>query len=400
MKIHSLCPVILLGPPSPAFKPTGETETMMKLFRAAASRTTSNRAHAFLVVATALFVAAGSAAIGGPLLAAPRMVAVGRGAVNTLTAATPEEPDCWGAICDGLRLGLISQQPQQALHYGDELTFWLRVYNVSARPLSLHIRSMEGAEYTLLSGNRLRLESGFQGAAALQVSPWAQETAPGGVFHARIIPPGDTPRSAGIAALPLEPGNYILEFPEPLREIDPKDPETSTALRARPGVLRFTVAGGNPRPPADEASAAGIEWGQTLDGLQAGVGLTPGVAQAADDITLTWYLRNQTRQPLTVQYPEYTTGDWMPAVRNSSGEYLPVALTQDLGLIRSTQRKYSRTRWPPCCAPGSSFEKPRLQAPLPSPPLSPRPANTLSRCLRPFRFRVSAGSTCCCRPAG
>lgn len=255
------------------------------------------------------------------------------------------EPVGWGRAQDGLQVGLLPDMPWHEFRPGDTLAFSLHVRNVGSQAVEYPVKTTDSPLLTLSAGGRLRLQTGTGAAAPLRLAPGQEALAPSGAYQIRLIRPGDQIAPAPIPAanvagdagphelaIALLPGRYTLECPEPLWIADKNDPNSATAHHAHAGVLTFTVAAGPPPTvpvlragPTVTAGPPDTQWGEAVDGLQAGLSRDPTPPGAAPRlITFTFVLRNVSDRSLAVSSLSFEADDWSPMVTDAQGHSRPV----------------------------------------------------------------------------
>ena len=249
----------------------------------------------------------------------------------------------WGEPRDGLQIGLFPQSQKKQFRYGDTIALVMRVRNVSGSPLELSMKPPNITSVTLGESGRLVLQTlgGGGNAVPLQLAPRETKELSGGRYAAQIVAPGEKPEPANKAqlALALLPGEYHAECDYPIWMPDKDDANRATAHHAKPGIFTFVVLQDEPRQPAkgkdENAFAASITWGETVNGIQGGVRrltdqdlaalpVEQRKERAANEILTRFYIRNTTDKPLRLAFHNFTKNDASFWIKDAKGQDYPV----------------------------------------------------------------------------
>lgn len=270
-----------------------------------------------------------------PALASPQ------DAKTQAPAKADETPIGWGQERDGLQVGIFLLNGQEVYHYGDQLSFVLRVRNVSKETINLPLKSPNYLPLSLGPKNTINLSPSPGDTIDFHLAPGDVDDLPNSEFHVTIVPPGEAflmNDREKTTLFPLVPGKYQIQSSIPLWLAAPKDEHTATGHHVRAGAANFVVLDEarpgarlpqnvRPRLPfriatPDRNERGGIQWGDIVNGLQGGLALAEDKRRykVGDTLSMDFYVRNMTNRPLTISYPNFRDYDWAPMVQNDKGE--------------------------------------------------------------------------------
>lgn len=253
----------------------------------------------------------------------------------------------WGEAKEGLRLGLILENPEREFHYGDILTFVVRAWNVGEKDFECMARTLNGSIPLHLNGDELVHDSAPGEPMPFHLDPAQVAAIPGGTIKVRIVPLGEKapPGLAGESAtlLPLLPGKYTFVCRLPLWMSDPDNPTIASTHSARPKPITITIRPDRGamrlRTPRPDLPQPNVLWGDPVNGIQSGISLAPADRTAKTPLpqmVFQHWVRNITDRPLDVS-TSIVHNEWTGDLTDAQGKTVIVFPTRHFTGLRAVK---------------------------------------------------------------
>jgi RNA polymerase sigma factor (sigma-70 family) len=258
--------------------------------------------------------------------------------VKELEAANKEPSIAWGKELNGLQLGLaLVPAAKTAYSPGETIEFGVYVRNLSNEKITItHGTAESNPKITDAKGESVyvAMPPGTLGGLIVQPEKTLQPRGMVELYKRQVAVKAGKEVRDGLSKLPdkstimVESGKFKITFTEAVNDV----------LNMPTGVVEFEVKDADKKSP--EQKEALTAWGKEVGGLQAGLGLLPGVKrvyQLGDTVTLVVRVRNVGKEAVKFEYARQFLDENRPTVTNADGKSLPQSGTEMMGIHGPTE---------------------------------------------------------------